>query len=172
MIARMPSSLLLLLDIDGTLCPVGPGPDAAMRHLSIGTGGVSFRADLPDVLAELAARYELAWASAWQDNANLLLAPALGLSALRVVRFTSPDELGSRYSGRTWKLPGVQRFASDRPLAWIDDDLHGDAYAWATARRVPTKLLCTDPARGIVDCEVRSLLAFARRALLGAITSR
>ena len=125
----MIGSLLLLLDIDGTLCPVGPGPDVEMRHLSIGAGAVSFRADLPEVLAELAARYELAWATAWQDNANLLLAPALGLPTLPVVRFTdpAPDEVGSRYTGRTWKLPSVQGFAADRPLAWIDDDLHGDA---------------------------------------------
>ncbi len=45
----------LLLYIDGTLCPMGRGPDVAMRHLSIGSGAVSFRADLPEVLAELAA---------------------------------------------------------------------------------------------------------------------
>jgi hypothetical protein len=159
------SAMLLLLDIDGTLCPVGPGPDVAMRQLSIGMGAVSFRADLPEVLAELAARYELAWATAWEDNANLLLAPALGLPALPVVRFAdpAPDEVGSRYAGRTWKLPSIERFAADQPLAWIDDDLHGDAYAWASMRRVPTKLLSTDPSRGIIDRDVRALLAFARR---------
>jgi hypothetical protein len=158
----MSRSLLLLLDIDGTLCPIGPGPDVSMRQLWIGAGGVSFRGDLPDVLAELAARYELAWASAWQDNANLLLAPVLGLPALPVVRFAETDNVGSSYGRRTWKLPGVERFAGDRPLAWIDDELHADAYAWATARRIPTKLLSTDPRRGIVDREIRSLLAFAR----------
>jgi HAD domain in Swiss Army Knife RNA repair proteins len=160
----MTGPLLLLLDIDGTLCPVGPGPDGPMRHLSIGAGAVSFRADLPDVLTELAARYELAWATAWQDHANLLLAPALRLPALPVVRFTdpAPDEVGSRYAGHTWKLPSIQRFGADRPLAWIDDDLHGDAYAWAAMRRIPTKLLTTDPSRGITDRHVRALLAFAR----------
>ena len=158
---RTINSLLLLLDLDGTLCPVGPGPDVAMRHRSIGPGSVSSRADLSDVLAELAARCKLAWARAWQDSANLVLAPALGLPALPVVRFTDPaaDEVGSRHTGRTWKLPSVQRFAADRPLAWIDDELHGDAYAWATARRIPTKLLSTDPSRGIVDREIRSPLA-------------
>ena len=76
----MIGSLLLLLDIDGTLCPVGPGPDAEMRHLSIGAGAVSFRADLPEVLAELAARYELAWATAWQDNAKSAAGSGAGLA--------------------------------------------------------------------------------------------
>ena len=120
------------------------------------------------MLAELAARYELAWPTAWQDNANLLLAPALGLPALPVIRFTGPaaNEPGLRHAGRTWKLPSVQRFAADRPLAWIDNELHGDAYEWAAARRTPTKLLSTDPSHGIVDREVRSLFAFARRARL------
>ena len=107
--------MLLLLDIDGTLCPIGPGPDVAMRHLSIGTGAVSFRADLPEVLAELAACYELAWATAWEDNANLLLAPALGLPALPVVRFAHPaPDVGSRYAA----VPGSCRASSaSRPIS-------------------------------------------------------
>jgi hypothetical protein len=92
---RMINSLLLLLDIDGTLCPVGPGPDVAMRHLSIGAGSVSFRADLPEALAQLAARYELAWATAWQDNANLLLAPALACPRCRSSALPTPPLMRS-----------------------------------------------------------------------------
>ncbi len=155
--------MLLLLDIDGTLCPMGRGPDVAMRHLSIGAGAVSFRADLPEVLAELAACYELAWATAWEDNANLLLASALGLPALPVVRFAHPAPgVSSSYARTPW-LASIERFAADQPLVWIDDDLHGDAYAWAAMRRIPTKLLSTNPSSGIIDRDVRALLAFARR---------
>ena len=158
------ASPLLLLDIDGTLCPLGPGPGCAMRHAWTGADAVWFRADLPDVLAELGAHYELAWASAWQHHANLLLAPPLGLPSLPVVNFTdpAPSEVGSLYAGRTWKLGSVQRFATDRPLAWIDDDLHPDAYTWAALRRIPTKLTTTNPSRGITDAHIRPLLAFAR----------
>ena len=136
-----------------------------MRRLPTGAEAVRFRADLPEVLAELGRCYELAWATAWEDHANLLLAPALGLAALPVVRFAdpAPDEVGSRFAGRTWKLASVQRFGADRPLAWIDDDLHPDAYAWAAKRLVPTKLITTDPGRGITDRDIRALLAFARR---------
>jgi HAD domain in Swiss Army Knife RNA repair proteins len=161
------TSPLLLLDIDGTLCPLSSGPETAMRQLSTGAGSVWFRADLPDVLTELAAHYELAWATAWHEHANLLLAPALGLPALPVVHFSAPapDEVGSRYAGRTWKLPSIQRFGADRPLAWIDDDLHPDAYTWAAMRRIPTKLITTDPNRGITNQDVRTLLAFARRTI-------
>jgi len=164
MVCEGTASPLLLLDIDGTLCPVGPGPGCAMRHVWTGADAVWFRADLPDVLTELATDYELAWASAWQHHANLLLAPALGLPSLPVVSFADPPpgEVGPRYAGRTWKLGGVQRFAADRPLAWIDDDLHPDAYTWAAMRRIPTKLTTTDPVRGITDAHIRTLLAFAR----------
>jgi len=49
----MTSSLLLLVDIDGTLCPIGPGPGMSMRHLSSGAERL-VRTDLPDVPAEVA----------------------------------------------------------------------------------------------------------------------
>jgi hypothetical protein len=76
--------------------------------------------------------------------------------------------LGDRLAGQRQSAAGSGAGlapAADRPLACFDDELHGDAYAWAAARRIPTKLLSTDARRGIVDEEVRSLLAFARRAL-------
>ena len=137
-----------------------------MKHLSVGTGSVSFRADLPDVLGELAARFELVWATSWQDNANLLLASVLGLPTLPVVRFTAAAReriwVGG-YAGRTWKLETVARFVGDRPAAWIDDELHADAWVWAALRAVPTKLLSPEPSVGILDRDVRALLAFARQ---------
>src|SRR5512132_846417 len=144
---------------------MGPGPDQAMTWLPGGAGDKYFRSDLPAVLGELGAHYELAWASAWEHHANLILAPALGLPSLPVVRFTdpAPGEVGEGWAGRTWKLPSVQRFAGDRPLAWVDDDLHADAYAWAVLRRIPAKLIGTDPRLGLTDHDIRSLLAFTGR---------
>src|SRR5512132_957603 len=85
--ARRP---LLLLDIDGTLCPIGPGPGHAMTSLPGEAGDKYFRSDLPAVLAELGGRYELVWATAWENHANLILARALGLPLLPVVRFSDP----------------------------------------------------------------------------------
>jgi hypothetical protein len=156
---------LLLLDIDGTLCPDGPGPDRAMTWLPGGAGDKCFRSDLPAVLGKLGARYELAWATAWENHANLILAPVLGLPSLPVVRFADPaaGEVGDGWAGRTWKLPSVRRFAGERSLAWIDDDLHPDAFAWAALRRIPTRLIATDQRVGLTDDHIRSLLAFAGR---------
>ncbi len=79
----------------GTGCrDAAPVDRVGIRLVSRGSAGTARRAG---------ARYELAWATAWQDNANLLLAPALRLPALPVVRFTDPagDEVGLRHAGRT-----------------------------------------------------------------------
>jgi len=72
---------------------------------------------------------------------------------------------------RTCRLASVERFVGDRPAAWIDDELHGDAHAWAALRTVPTKLLSPDPRIGILDRDVRALLAFARRTGSAAFRS-
>lgn len=136
-----------------------------MTWLPGGAGDKYFRADLPDVLGALRERYELVWATAWEHHANLILAPALGLPSLPVVAFSdpAPGQVGPEWRGRTWKLPSVQRFAAARSLAWIDDDVHADAFAWAALRRFPTKLIRTDGRIGLTDEHVRSLLAFAAR---------
>jgi hypothetical protein len=63
---------------------------------------------------------------------------------LPVVRFSDPAPGGHGWASPTWKLPSVQRFADERSLAWVDDDLHSDACAWAALRRIPIKLIGMD----------------------------
>jgi len=50
-----------------------------------------------------------------------------------------------------WRLPAVEAYAGDRPLAWIDDALNDACREWAAARGAPTLLVDTDPAVGLVD---------------------
>jgi hypothetical protein len=66
---------------------------------------VRFRADLPELLRELATRFEFVWATAWQDSASLLLAPALGLPELPVVRFSRS---GARRGRRRLSRPHLE----------------------------------------------------------------
>jgi len=52
-------------------------------------------------------------------------------------------------------------WVGDRPCAWIDDDLHEDAWTWAAGRSVPTLLIEVDMTEGIARRHVDRLLAWA-----------
>ncbi len=124
---------LLLVDVDGVLnpfaaktCPDGyqeydffPGEELVRLSLAHG-----------EWLRDLAARFDVIWATGWGEEANQFIGPLLSLPAFPTVTFPpvpfDPCE----------KLPAVQAFVGDRPFAWIDDALTPETWAWA-ARRVP-----------------------------------
>jgi hypothetical protein len=64
--------------------------------------------------------------------------------------------------GETWKLGDVALFVGNRPLAWVDDDLFGDAFAWADKRAAPTLLIRTSPSVGLTEQDVSRLEGFGR----------
>jgi hypothetical protein len=150
---------LLLLDVDGVLCPRGEGPGESMRTLVLDGFPFIFSERLPARLSTLSERFVLVWATSWGQAANEHLAPVLGLVELPVISFAG---LSAR-SGRTWKLPAVKRFIADRPMAWVDDDFRSDAHAWAQKRPEPTLLLDINPSWGLAEANVDSLISFADR---------
>lgn len=154
---------LLLLDVDGVLCPIGPGPDEPMRTVTVDEFPITFSAKLPSRLADLNERFALIWATSWEDDANWSLASVLGLPELPLIRFAG----SSARPGQTWKLPAVRRFVGDRPLAWVDDELGADAHVWARRRAIPTLLLDVNPAWGLADAHVDALVTFADRLAAG-----
>ncbi|MDA0142562.1 HAD domain-containing protein [Solirubrobacter deserti] len=147
---------LLLLDVDGVVCPLG---DAAPDQVPIASTHVSLSHHrlLPGWLAELAKVFELVWATTWEHDANELLAPLLGLPDLPVIQFAG-TVVGP---GETVKLPAIRRFVDDRAFAWVDDRLGVDATAWGAHRLAPTLLRDIDPASGLTRCDIDGLLAFA-----------
>jgi hypothetical protein len=126
---------LLLLDVDGVVCPLGK---TATEQVAIASTYVSLSHHrlLPVWLAELAEVFELVWATTWEHDANAILAPLLGLPDLPVIGFKG-TVVGP---GETVKLPSVRRFVGDRAFAWVDDRLGVDAMAWAAHRPVATLL--------------------------------
>ena len=60
-----------------------------------------------------------------------------------------------------WKLSAIDRYAGDRPAAWVDDSFNEDCHAWAERREAPTLLVRTDPAVGLTDAHVEKLEAWA-----------
>jgi hypothetical protein len=137
---------LFLIDVDGVLnpfaapaCPPGytehalfPAEDPVRVCLAHGAW-----------LRELAAQFELVWATAWGADANRLLAPLLSLPDLPVIRFPPPPF----HPGD--KLPAIIDYAARRPLAWVDDEHSPEARDWAARRQAPTFLISIDPAKGL-----------------------
>jgi hypothetical protein len=141
---------LLLLDVDGVLL-VWRGAEWADGH----EGDVGFHSDAPGWLSDLAVVFDFAWATTWEDQANRDIGPALGLARLPFIEFEMD------YRARTPKLRSLARWVGERPCAWIDDDLHADADAWAAGRAAPTLLIQVDPAEGMARRHVDELLDWA-----------
>ena len=153
---------LLLVDVDGVISLFGfdfARPPAGrfefvdgIAHFLSGTAG--------DHLRALSPAYELVWCTGWEEKANEYLPLALGLpTALPSLTF-------ERDVGRTnahWKLGAIDRFAGPtRSVAWIDDAHDTACEAWAARRPAPTLLVGTDPAVGLTDHHVTTLLTWAQ----------
>jgi hypothetical protein len=109
-------------------------------------------------LLDLAAMFELVWASGWEERANEHLPHLLGLPpALPFLRF----ERAVSRSNAHWKLDAIDGYAGDRALAWVDDALDDACREWASARTAPTLLVQTEPERGLTDREAALLARWA-----------
>lgn len=148
-----PTRPLLLLDVDGVLLVVRTAlgdDDEALEYEP------TIHPEAGAWLRELADAFDLVWATTWEDLANRMIAPALGLAPLPAIQFDMARHLP------TPKLPSVIAWVGDRPCAWIDDDLQHDADTWAAGRAVPTLLVHADMSIGIERRHVDELLAWAR----------
>ncbi|MFF8962255.1 HAD domain-containing protein [Streptomyces globisporus] len=147
---------LLLLDVDGVLNPfVAPACPPGYREHGF------FPDDDPPVRlndshapwpALLSARFDLVWATGWEDEANTYLAPHFNLPPLPVIRFPPVPFAPAA------KVPPIAAFTGDRPAAWVDDAHTAEARLWAESRTARTLLVATDPARGLTEVAVRTLL--------------
>ena len=105
-------------------------------------------------LLDLGSTFELVWCTGWEEKANEILVPALGLPGpLPVVELDRHREAGQTTPAH-WKLDAVEAHARGRPLAWIDDALNDACRAWARSRAAPTLLVETTPSLGLVASHV------------------
>lgn len=159
---------LLLVDIDGVISLFG-GDSPVAERLARGEGSFHSIDGMPHFLSagaaahllDLAADFELAWCSGWEEKANEHLPHLLGLPpALPFLRF----ERSVGRSNAHWKLAAIDDFAGTRALAWIDDALNDACHEWARARGAqgaPTLLVQTAPERGLTEREAARLSAWA-----------
>ena len=154
---------LLLVDVDGVLSLFGfdlaappPGSFRAVDGLPHFISSVA-----GELLLRLAARFELVWASGWEDRANEHLRALLGLPQdLPHLSFARAWAAGESLRAH-WKLDAVDAFAPARPLAWIDDAFNEACEQWAAQRHAPTLLVATQPPVGLTAAHACELERWA-----------
>ena len=169
MITKNEHKPVLFLDVDGVISLFGFSPTAdelpGPFHWIDGVAHC-----IPDAagerLARLGERFELVWATGWEEKANEYLPFLLGLPQpeLPVLLFEGRAVWGSAH----WKLDAIDEYAADRPAAWIDDNIDDACRRWAEGRGAPTLLVETSSATGLTEDHVEALLAWATQVTEGA----
>ena len=148
---------LLFLDVDGVLNPFGSGCPAGYTEHDLFPGEEPVRVNLVHGtwITELAAAFDVVWATGWNDHANDLLVPLLGLRPLPVLAVPpGPFPAGA-------KVPLIASRVGGRPAAWIDDGHTAEARVWARYRQAPTCLVTADPTVGLTRAQVDQVLGWA-----------
>jgi hypothetical protein len=152
---------LLFLDVDGVISLFGFDTSDTIPGRFYSIDGIlhCISASCVPLLGALRERFELVWATGWEEKANEYLPHALGLPERPPHLSFAPAV--PAVDGH-WKLEAINRYAwQDRPVAWIDDAHDDRCRAWARDRPGPTLLVTTDPASGLTQEHVVLLLAWA-----------
>lgn len=158
---------MLFLDVDGVLALKGSAPGGYAEHELLSSAGdlhtVWLSPEHGPWIRTLANSFDVVWATGWEHDAPRLLGPLLDLPRFAVVEFTERPAFGTRLS----KLPDVAAMAGERSAGWVDDDFEEAARAWADRRQDPTLLIQPDPARGLEQQHVETLLHFSEELKSG-----
>ena len=151
---------VLFLDVDGPLIPFGPGFDsgfgsgAPVRGPLTDSGNPLLTRLDPTVGARLLALpCELVWATTWRHEANVTIAPRLGLPRLPTVSWPEDDDTPAP-RGLHWKTRPLAEWAGRRPFVWLDDEIGETDRAWTgAAHPAPALLHRVDPAKGLTEAD-------------------
>lgn len=146
---------LLLLDVDGVICPFGIFIPKGFEHDSF--LDVFWSREMGKRINRLRKHFDIVWATLWEESANHFISPLLGLPEFPYIVF-DPKKLWPAHS--TFKLGAVQDFVKDRPFIWADDDLADDAFLWARERSIDTLLIRTLPNIGLGEEEFAQIESF------------
>lgn len=162
---------ILFLDVDGPLNPYGAKPhqrpEGYDTHRLKPTNWVGkplrvwLNPSHGKMLLDLADRasLDLVWATTWQQDANTMIGPRVGLPILPVVEFNLESSL--------WKWPAVADYANGKPFAWLDDDFSYYRHVslpFTVARvGIPTLLHDVNPAIGLTEKDIAEVEKWAKR---------
>ena len=164
MVTNETNKPILFVDVDGVISLFGFAPGVGQLpgplHWIDGIAHC-IPEDVGQRLVTLAERFELVWATGWEQRANEHLPYLLKLPfrELPCLTFAGQAVFGSAH----WKVDAVDEYAANRPAAWIDDNLSEEGYVWAENRSAPPLLVETSPSVGLTDEHVSLLLEWAER---------
>jgi len=152
---------VLAIDVDGVLSLFGfdapPTSEAVRFELIDGTPHfISIAA--AERVRRLCRCFDPVWATGWQERANDRLSLITGIGPLPVIEF-DPRRESAGTAGTTaahWKVPAIDAYCGDRPLAWIDDSFDQSCFEWADSREEagsPTLLVPTEPMIGLEEAQ-------------------
>ena len=153
---------ILFVDVDGVISLFGFSPGAGRLpgplHWIDGVAHC-IPDDVGARLVTLAERFELVWATGWEERANEHLPFILKLPfrALPCLVFDGRAVFGSAH----WKVDAIDEYAGDRSCATLGPARSGACTAWAEARIAPTLIVETSPSVGLTDEHVTELLQWA-----------
>ena len=152
---------ILFLDVDGVISLFGfPSTDPPPGSFHFVDGVMHcINESCGPRLTRLSERYELVWATGWEEKANEYLPYLLRLEVpeLPVLSFDGQAVFGSAH----WKVGAIDEYARGRPAAWVDDFLDEECERWAAERYEPTLLVRTESHIGLTDELVEGLIDWA-----------
>jgi len=153
---------ILFIDVDGPLNPYDGSNRGAYkrgyRKWKLNGFNVLLNATHGPALAALP--YELVWGTTWEADANVYIAPRIGLPHLPVCAFPDGDDDAPR--AVYFKTSDIIAYANGRPFAWIDDEVTDTDREWVAQRHnAPALLHWVDPAIGLEAPDFEALAAWA-----------
>ena len=153
---------ILFLDVDGVISLFGFSPgDGLLPGPLHWIDGVAhcIPDDVGARLVTLAERFELVWATGWEERANehLPLILKLPFRHLPCLIFDGRAVFGSAH----WKVEAIDEYAGDRAAAWVDDNIDETCIEWAEGREAATLIVETSSSVGLTDEHVAQLLRWA-----------
>ncbi|MFF8762979.1 hypothetical protein ACF07Q_00585 [Nocardiopsis dassonvillei] len=153
---------LLFIDVDGPLNPYDGSNRGAYKrgYRKWKLNGFNVLLNAAHGPALSALPYDLVWGTTWETDANLYIAPRVGLPRLPVCGFPSGDDDAPRTV--YFKTPDIIEYAFGRPFAWIDDEVTDADREWVAKRHnAPALLHWVDPAIGLEASDFEALAVWA-----------